>query len=797
MKRQKSGMMRQAGVKLSRAVGATMGELLAVIAIIGILGGLAFVAVWNYQRSMGQLERDNIAKEIFIAAQNHLTMAKGEGYLGVSDYGTEEGDGVFYYVVNNGAASSGDGMFAQMLPFGSIEETVRAGGSYIVRYQPKAGLVLDVFYCSTSGSPAQFNYSLSASDYSTVLSLRDTETASHRLDRRNWNKHILGWYGGAEAQELATLKLETPTIEVINAEKLKVIVTDTNYGTTGAQLKLIVEGVTSNAKIAYSLSPSSTGRVHADTFNKKYEIVLDDITTNGMHFCEIIADTASEGKHFIPGEDVKIYAVAYSNSALSNIAYSESKITNSLFASVDDSNGDETPDTAIISNIRHLENLNGNEISGLMVSTITRAEQTNDLSWPEFQQKITGNNTDSVSVYFYDVHGWKATAAGSFYPVNITDNNHIKNLNYDGQGHSISGITVKKADADPLFIAAGVFGTYIKGSIQNLELLDFDISGAACVGALGGAVSNTTVSNVIARNTYAHTGTADIRGDSREVNQNGTPTLKGQAGGLIGIFTQGTIQNCAASLRVSGAIDAGGLIGKCGDTVEVTGCYSGGHTADGSYEKWISGVTGDPAYPAHTYDVTGATAGGLIGDAGSAIISNSYSTCSVSGTTKAGGFAGEAEGSITNCYATGLIDQTQTAAAKYAFVAVGSPTLSGNAYYSVINAVPKPGGQEGETEPMAPYSGYALSDTDATANTALLGIIKPLDLNADTYNTFTGAWDDWARAEPYDTALPGYYGGKYPLKAIKEMDPSLPDTCFVCAHYGDWPSPEVFFINTK
>ncbi len=59
-----------------------MAEVLIVVGIVLVLAGIVFIAVFNYQRSMAQLERDGIAKEIFIAAQNHLTAAQGQGYLG-------------------------------------------------------------------------------------------------------------------------------------------------------------------------------------------------------------------------------------------------------------------------------------------------------------------------------------------------------------------------------------------------------------------------------------------------------------------------------------------------------------------------------------------------------------------------------------------------------------------------------------------------------------------------------------------------------------------------------------------
>ena len=90
--------------RVSDSRGMTMGEMLVVVAIICILFGVGFISVINHQRTLAQTERDGIAKEIFVAAQNHLTMAKGEGYLGEDKFGYAESgnDRVYYYVVNDG-----------------------------------------------------------------------------------------------------------------------------------------------------------------------------------------------------------------------------------------------------------------------------------------------------------------------------------------------------------------------------------------------------------------------------------------------------------------------------------------------------------------------------------------------------------------------------------------------------------------------------------------------------------------------------------------------------------------------
>ena len=148
--------------------GFTMAEMLIVLAIIGVLAGVAFIAAQNHQRSMAQLERDTIAKEIYFAAKNHLTMAESQGYLtGTADsvdskfFGwDEEADDsaktgvtvnantgkIYFAVVNGGTSFASTPILDLMLPFGSIDETVRGGGSYIIRYQANPAIVLDVFY---------------------------------------------------------------------------------------------------------------------------------------------------------------------------------------------------------------------------------------------------------------------------------------------------------------------------------------------------------------------------------------------------------------------------------------------------------------------------------------------------------------------------------------------------------------------------------------------------------------------------------------------------------------------------
>ena len=820
--------------KLKKNLGMTMAEMLIVVAIIAVLGGVASVAVWNYQRSLGQLERDGIAKEIFVAAQNHLTAAHGQGYLGLSgsDFGTEDTTstivGDYYYVVNGGA--SGAGVFKQMLPFGSVDETVRAGGSYIIHYQKGTGLVLDVFYCTRSGSPTQYNVSsLENGDYSLAMNARSSkENRKTGVWRNANNGPILGYYGGVDGAVLPQINkpLEPPTINVVNAEKLYVEVNNPNTEQPIAvSIRLLIKGLSSGTEHYINVTDDSQ------------TIILDDITSSSDsdgHFGYRRFDdmpTTQSDNGFIPGENIEIQAVAFSTGALANIAYSNKVTTNSLFESIANlldeteapisaSSEDKIFETAYIGNIRHLENLDANVSNlGTQITrddlekiSITSAKQTTDFSWETFKDQTNKNNT---KVYYSssigsDYNPSTQTKVQSYFPI---EPDFVTSFAYDGQSHSISDVAVD------IVGDAGLFGSTTNVSeIKNLELIDFSITGTTSAGALAGTLNGCTVTNVLARNKDNITSTTKkIIAKGATVNN----VTVGDAGGLIGKTVSGKIvQYSAAAVIVNGTVNAGGLIGNASGTIN--GCYSGGHTKNGSYVEWVKNN-------AHPYDVTGGTVGGLVGTS-SATISNSYSTCSVSGTT-AGGFAGTASASITNCYATGYIDPTDpTATTKYAFVTGSLPAgSSGNYYYKGINEIlsTQPNHKEGETEPMPPYSGYVLTD-NATTNATFLEKIKPIDLNVDTYNAFVGSYDDWNSARAFDSALVQYYSGKYPLKSVFRSDwtanyvnatnkttlsPPSPTTSglitnstevsgeiefsdlFVRTHYGDWPSPEVFFIN--
>ena len=485
--------------------GFSLAELLIVVAIIVVLAGVSFVAVQARQKAMHQAEVDSIAKEIYVAAQNHLIMAKSENYLGLKDesFGTPDNStaeqGVYYIVKNSGsgiAPASAAQMEEVLLPVGAVDETVRTG-NYIIRYQPKTAIVLDVFYCtpnSTTSSPGgRFSGELGDGDYSDLMALRGDGQKSGRAKYKNL---IVGWYGGESAAQIPTGEpLEQPQIEIENADRLLVRVKDPNKSTAGegVTLRLIVTGMGLDGKetnVKMAVDPKDYPYDVNQGGEWDYEIPLDDITKTGKHFCEWNAVNGD----FVPGQDLKIQAVVFNTAAISNIAYSDEEFTNSLFERIEIDNTGVI--TAYINSIRHLENLE-EDISQIKTTNSTllgngtsaaqfnlqKAMQTSDLNWVKFRENINSKNPNTVQIYTSDETP-VPTAEGCYLPVSPD-----YELSYDGQYYNITGIAVVHTDDAGLF---GKIQNTNTTTVSNLALVDFSIETTGDAGALAGSLNKVT-----------------------------------------------------------------------------------------------------------------------------------------------------------------------------------------------------------------------------------------------------------------------------------------------------------------
>ena len=590
--------------RLNNKKGFTLAELLIVVAIIVILAGISFIALPRYLRLFRQLEYDNHAKEIFIAAQNHLTMAENEGYLGINEFGVEEiesekATGAYYFVVNNSNVSTAynnDSALKLMLPTGSIDDTVRLSGSYIIRYDKANAKVLDVFY--TNENDSTYGRKFAESDYDTLMGLRDVYTngeitTDKKLDRRNYETKVIGWYGGEDVEK-SPVTIKAPIISIENKDELKVTAEKL---TQNSEIRIVLIGKTSGAE-AYVPDTMITNS------GDKFTCTLDSIKSGRFY---------TNFPQFIPGENISVQAVGYINTALSNIAYSSTLITNTLFAD------GSTEDTAYITHFRHLENLDkakssfdSNDTSNKL--NIIKAVQLTDLDW-----EALGDTNRGLYNNKYD-------------PVDIN-----YQLAYDGKDHTIRNLVVTCNNNN-----GGVFGlidsndTNVKNSVSNLRILDEKFANTSLnVGGLAGTTVNTNIDKV-----YVYCS------DAEKYNTN---IVSGSnAGGLVSLLNGGNVNSSAAAVKVtangSGENSiAGGLISVATNNASVTNSYSGGHTVNGAYTD--------------NGNVTGRIAGGLVGSSTNARIDDSYSTCSVYGYSIAGGLVGNANSTTIedNSYATGRI----------------------------------------------------------------------------------------------------------------------------------------------
>lgn len=814
------------------SLGFTMMELLVVIAMIGILGALGFAGFTQYQKSAYQREMDETAKEIYFAAQNHITVAENTGLLTNKTEGTSadsnsggdtplhtsstsEGDAPskYYFVVGKddaeafapqrvvtgqsvtqsvvGATSTAavQPILAAMLPYGSIDETIRVGGSYVIGYEVSSDgkyTVTDVFYASPHGNAfGGYAYTFTAADdYNTLESTYKGDSDEAKNARSNYKNTgaIIGWYGGKAGS--SGTQINAPKITVKNAERLEVLVTKsvkTDYD-KDAEIFLYVTGLSSKnvfvKKVDFELNKTE-GTVVLDDITVSYNGVTN---TNG-HFADI-----SRAASLWPGEDIEVQAVAMLKSKRSNLPMSAKVKTNSLFASIGEAaaGSGTSGKTVMVSNIRHLQNLDA-AISAFgpsqydatldpsqksYYSTLLDAngalhvEQIGDMSWTAFTKAIDGAKPEDVTIYTAGVGGPAAAGKGSYCPVIPSGA-----IAYDGKKFRISDVVISAAGN------AGLFSELpASSSVSNLELTDFNVAATngtgtpqtpGNAGALAGTSNGATIANVLVRNTVANDSALAIKGT-------------GSVGGLVGSMTGGSVAECAAAVYVqSTAGAAGGLIGATAENATVAASYAGGHTTNMKYTN--------------TANVQATSAGGgLIGSASATTVTACYATTSVSGAT-AGGLIGNvtnaAAASIADSYAVGRVfpvvssgAQTNTTGGFVGSISAQSVLGTGNRYVEANNTVRTRDSKDKEiVENMK-----AVGAVGGAENSSTNANVADASSNTATYQGFVSGTAD---AVTYDKMLGTAYKNKYPMPSVDSLlgsTVSVGSGNFVEKHYGDW-----------
>lgn len=716
--------------KQKRRAAFTLAEFLTVIAIVGILASLSFVAVIHYQRKLRRLEMDQTAKEIFLAAQNHLTLevssgtiprllhmeAQGEfsddqkqAKLGISVENTvlaEEKEGNIYavlYVPEKQAGqpeseqeeSGGEAALVsanvteeirqRLLPFGSIDETVRADGSYLIFYDPEAGLVREVWYSD--------HYQFVQTDIGSEALLAAASDAGKRERFTGANSNYkdqklpIGYYasGNLEVPELPVEEFEAPTVKLVNDDILYAEIEDPNKNEHS--LSLFVKGEKSGTTGYIEINPPGTSRsarvakVSGASGNSDgtYQVILDDIaapagtgTSTGFKFMDfnqpaqtdMIFQQDERGfASFIPGENIFVYAQVFNKEALSQVKTSNIESGSSLFASI------STDRSAEIGSFRHLENLD-ERVSGwdsdqlytgaVTTSKTVTAMQNSDLIWKAgentadesgycghvaklhtaFGSNFLNQNAETISIAYRVTDQTNAdrtnptaqtytTEAGSYLPLSLP-----YPLDYQGNTYRIDGLQVGKTAGSSITAVdgtGGLFGMVTQDmSVKNLLICQPVVRTKASAGALIGAVTP----GMDSRGT-TNLATVKIKNVQIEYPQVQAEQTGASAGALVGTFEGG-------SLTVQDALAENHFRDKLGSSTE--------KAADLKQEE-------ESKYRIRALK---GTAGGLIGTAkGKISLTDSAAALYVEG-MYAGGLVGTVEKASTAAAASGPTVQIQS-----------------------------------------------------------------------------------------------------------------------------------------
>ena len=201
-------------------------------------------------------------------------------------------------------------------------------------------------------------------------------------------------------------------------------------------------------------------------------------------------------------------------------------------------------------------------------------------------------------------------------------NFHIPYLgsNFDGNNHTINNLYINI----PSTRHVGLFGIAYNAAIENVRLIDANVTGDTCVGGLVGLSYSSTV---IASYT---TGSVSGAGD--------------YVGGIVGVNYLSSTAGSYSTCSVVGTDIIGGLVGQ-NDESTVSNCYSTGSVSGSEY---VGGLVGDNYFDSSIINsssmgtVSGIeNVGGLVGHEFASYVTNSFWDTETSGITTSEGGTGK------------------------------------------------------------------------------------------------------------------------------------------------------------
>ena len=393
-----------------------------------------------------------------------------------------------------------------------------------------------------------------------------------------------------------------------------------------------------------------------------------------------------------------------------------------------------------ISTVQGLKDLLGfTDLSGKYFWITTELTLPSGLWYPTFSSILVGA----------DPSGYNHLLSGL--DVNQPYNSKIGLIGYLAPTGMVSNLAVSGTVTGKSIVGGLVGSDY--GNIANSSS-SVNVTGEVFVGGLVGEGGSSTISISNSHATGTITATANNQGD---------------AGGLVGEWSFGSISNSYATGAVSGHDTVGGLLGYIGygsvSNSYATGNVSGTDTNIGGLIGKVSQSTVDQSYATGTVTGNGLV-GGLAGYNYGGTITNSYASGAVSGTDMVGGLVGKNYGVLQDLSNWIFNTVTTTIGTSYARGAVTGTTnvgglvgWSGDAGASIITT----SFYDSTVNPTLTGLG---SDGTNTNPANVAGVVWGMSTAAmKTPGNYTGATGTNGNSNPnwnfssiwgFDTQTPGY-----------------------------------------
>lgn len=601
--------------------GFTLVELLAVVAILLLVGLIAVFSLNKLRRTLRQHELDAKAQIIYVAAQNRLAELRAAGQEALCINGFDNSGSIvhkmeydprhmdesakntdFYYLLVNDTSDKSQTAATALLPSSAVDQELW-NGYWCIEFAPETGSIYAVFYSETT------------------LPDHDDLNTSYRNFNYRLKTASVGYYGGDIAQTQDISKFN-PSITIENAEKLIVTFYCNNPVSEKMTFKIDISD-----KSGGTYTRTITNFAQLDKYNYKYQWILDSLTAEkGIDNAGAARFFEQTGEKVSCGTPITItLTVSSANPSVDTV--STSRTTNGLFDDRADLSYGEN--TALVSCGRHLANLDSS--SGVS-STITSAVQISDISFSD----DPADPSDWYSLY---------TAKGvNFKPISnihLTSYDVLSSIDDITARHTINGLTVSSNSP------AGLFSNF-SGEISNVTLVNANIgSSTSAAGALVGRATGS----LKLENCRVYLADSDLSSMKAASADKIPSRITGtHAGGLVGVYensstgntqANGTliIENSFAATTINSTTAAGGLVGHaagavsvsqsyadCYLTAPVTGGLVGTTTGNG-------GLTLSDSYAAGYQTATDSAAGFVAGYLTKA--TNSYSACAYLGNPQA------------------------------------------------------------------------------------------------------------------------------------------------------------------